>query len=136
MTVWRVLFACWITATTNTHSEYVILTAFPQQQWLNKRVSLLHYTCILPRAFDSYNKQLFDCRTLPGQRGTIGDIETELSFVRVKRSFKKEIKHYIKFVKLTLPGAQKKPAAEVIWTKKEGSGGMLEDAAKWGGGIF
>ena len=25
----RMLFACWITKTTNTHSEYVILTAFP-----------------------------------------------------------------------------------------------------------
>jgi len=30
----------------NTHSDYVILLAFPQQQWLCERASLLHYTCI------------------------------------------------------------------------------------------
>jgi hypothetical protein len=30
----------------NTHSEYVILTAFPLQQWLHKRASMLRYTYI------------------------------------------------------------------------------------------
>jgi len=34
--------ACWITETTNTHSEYVILTAFPQKQCLHERTSMLH----------------------------------------------------------------------------------------------
>ena len=29
MTVWRMRFACWVTKTTDTHSEYVILIAFP-----------------------------------------------------------------------------------------------------------
>jgi len=29
-----VRFACWISKATNTHQEYEILTAFPQQQWL------------------------------------------------------------------------------------------------------
>ena len=33
----RMRFACWITKATDTHSEYVILTAFPRQQWLYER---------------------------------------------------------------------------------------------------
>jgi hypothetical protein len=28
LTIWRMRIACWITKATNTHSEYVILTAF------------------------------------------------------------------------------------------------------------
>jgi len=32
MAVWRMRIACWITKATNTHSEYLILTAFPEQQ--------------------------------------------------------------------------------------------------------
>jgi len=36
-------FACWIPKATNTHSEYVILLAFPQQQWLRKSASMLRY---------------------------------------------------------------------------------------------
>jgi len=31
---------------TNTHSEYVILIAFPRQQWLHERASVLRYTYI------------------------------------------------------------------------------------------
>jgi len=31
---------------TNTHSEYVILIAFPLQQWLHERASMLRYTYI------------------------------------------------------------------------------------------
>jgi len=31
---------------TDTYSEYVILIAFPQQQWLHERPSMLRYTCI------------------------------------------------------------------------------------------
>ena len=38
--------ACWVTKCTNTHSEYVILTAFPLQQRLRERVSMLRYTYI------------------------------------------------------------------------------------------
>ena len=29
----RMRFACWITRATDTNSEYIILTAFPRQQW-------------------------------------------------------------------------------------------------------
>jgi hypothetical protein len=38
--------ACWIRSTKNTHSEYVILTAFPLRQWLHERASMLRYTYI------------------------------------------------------------------------------------------
>jgi hypothetical protein len=42
----RMRFACWITKATGTHSEYVIRTAFPRQQWLRERASMLRYTYI------------------------------------------------------------------------------------------
>jgi hypothetical protein len=35
----RMSFECWITMATNTGSEYVILVAFPRQQWLRERAS-------------------------------------------------------------------------------------------------
>jgi hypothetical protein len=35
-TAWHMRFACCITEATNTHSEYVILFAFPRQQWLHR----------------------------------------------------------------------------------------------------
>ena len=38
--------ACWIHKATDTHSEYVTLIAFPRQQWLCERASLLRYTYI------------------------------------------------------------------------------------------
>jgi hypothetical protein len=40
----RMRFACCITNATDTRSEYVIFTAFPWQQWLRERASML--TCI------------------------------------------------------------------------------------------
>jgi hypothetical protein len=46
MTVWRMRIICWIPKATNTHSEYVILIAFPLQQWLHERASMLRYTYI------------------------------------------------------------------------------------------
>jgi hypothetical protein len=44
----RMRFARWITKTTNTHTdtEYVILIAFPRQQWLHERTSMLRLTYI------------------------------------------------------------------------------------------
>jgi hypothetical protein len=42
----RMRIACWISNATDTHSEYVILIAFPRQQWLRERSSMLRYTCI------------------------------------------------------------------------------------------
>jgi hypothetical protein len=40
----RMRLACWITKATDTRSEYVILIAFPRQQWLRERASMLRYT--------------------------------------------------------------------------------------------
>jgi hypothetical protein len=40
----RMRFACWITKATDTHSEYVIIIAFPRQQWLRERTSMLCHT--------------------------------------------------------------------------------------------
>jgi hypothetical protein len=33
MKIWLISIECWIPKATNTHSEYVILIAFPCQQW-------------------------------------------------------------------------------------------------------
>jgi len=46
MTIWRMRIACWIPKATNTHSEYVILIGFPQQQWLRDGLSLLRYSTL------------------------------------------------------------------------------------------
>jgi len=37
----RPRIACWITESVGIHSEYVILIAFPGQQWLRERALLL-----------------------------------------------------------------------------------------------
>jgi len=42
----RMPIACWIPKAAYTHSQYVILTAFPLQEWLHERASLLRYTYI------------------------------------------------------------------------------------------
>jgi hypothetical protein len=39
--IWRMRIACWIFKVTDTHSEYVTLIAFPQQQWLYERATTL-----------------------------------------------------------------------------------------------
>ena len=41
MTIQRMLIAYWIPKATDTHSKYVIFIAFPSQQWLQERVSML-----------------------------------------------------------------------------------------------
>ena len=46
MEIWRKRIACWIRKRLQTHSEYVILIAFPLQQWLHERASVLRCTCI------------------------------------------------------------------------------------------
>jgi hypothetical protein len=48
-TIWRMRIGCWITNATNAKSDDVILIAFPLQQWLHGRSSVLRYThCTLP----------------------------------------------------------------------------------------
>jgi hypothetical protein len=44
MTTWYMRVACWIPKATNTHTDFVTLVAFPRQQWLHERASLLRYT--------------------------------------------------------------------------------------------
>ena len=46
MTIWCMHIACCIPKAINVHSEYVMLIAFPQQQWLHECASLLHYMCV------------------------------------------------------------------------------------------
>jgi hypothetical protein len=41
------LIACWKSKTRDTHSKYVFLIAFPQQDCLRERVSMLRYTYIV-----------------------------------------------------------------------------------------
>jgi len=41
MIIWVMRITCWIPNATNTHVEYVILIAFPLQQWLHARASVL-----------------------------------------------------------------------------------------------
>ena len=52
MAIWHMRFACWITVAIDIHLEYVIVIAFPLQQWLLEPAALLHYTyiaCFLSR---------------------------------------------------------------------------------------
>ena len=46
MAIWRMRIECWIIKATNTHSDYLILIAFPQQQWSYERASLLRYSTL------------------------------------------------------------------------------------------
>ena len=42
-------FESWITEATKTHSECIIIIAFPQQQWLHEHSLMLRYTYIASR---------------------------------------------------------------------------------------
>ena len=42
ITIEHMCIACWISKATNTCSKYVILIAFPLEQWLRECTSLLH----------------------------------------------------------------------------------------------
>ena len=44
MTIWRMKIESWKPKATNTHSQYAILIAFPQQQWLHEGATLLRCT--------------------------------------------------------------------------------------------
>ena len=46
ITTWRICIACWIPKSTNRHSKYVTLIAFPMQLWLHESVSMLRYRYI------------------------------------------------------------------------------------------
>jgi hypothetical protein len=45
-------FACWITTTTNTHSDYAIITNLRLQKWLRKRATILRLClCCCPPVY-------------------------------------------------------------------------------------
>jgi hypothetical protein len=46
LTIWQMRIACWIPKATNAHSVYVMVIAFPLQQWLHERVSVWRHTYI------------------------------------------------------------------------------------------
>jgi len=46
MTIWGTRIACWIPKATNTHSKYIIVIAFPLQQWLTRTLLNEHCTYI------------------------------------------------------------------------------------------
>jgi len=43
-TIWRMRIACWTPKAADTHSEYVIVFAFPLKQWFRERALLSCYT--------------------------------------------------------------------------------------------
>ena len=50
----RISFACWIPKATKEHSEYVILIAFPLQQWLHEGPQFCIYTHVKGMSFQVY----------------------------------------------------------------------------------
>ena len=43
MTVWCMCIECWVSKATKTHSEYVIIVAFPLEKWLRESALMLRY---------------------------------------------------------------------------------------------
>ena len=57
MTIFCTRIACWISKSTNTHSEYVILIAFPLQQWLREQANMSRFTYIARHAASHFAQQ-------------------------------------------------------------------------------
>jgi hypothetical protein len=61
MTIWRMQLTCWINKAEDTHSEYVLLIAFPLQQRFHERpqccvIRTIHYlSCFHIRVCGSRN---------------------------------------------------------------------------------
>ena len=81
MAIWRMRVACWVPKVAETHSEYVTLTACPQQQWSHERISVLGYThiaCLAHHHVDctfpqSLNPLVFCYAGRPADRPTLLD---------------------------------------------------------------
>ena len=69
-TIWRTRIECWIPKATNAPSEYVIIIAFPLQQWLHERASLLRNTYIFCLVYISCTLKKGSC-THPSAAGAI-----------------------------------------------------------------
>ena len=67
MTIWRIRIACWIPKATDTHSQYVIIIAFPLQHWLTRTdhnvelyiACLVCYSVLLYIAAETCRNQIF-----------------------------------------------------------------------------
>jgi hypothetical protein len=74
----RMRSAFWIPRATNTHSEYVIILAFPLQQWLKERTSMLRFTVIAFIVVISYYRYIskYVCGVIcsPGFRSLLSHI--------------------------------------------------------------
>ena len=44
--IWHMRITSWIPKAINTRAQYILLIAFPLQQWLRERASMLRYTYI------------------------------------------------------------------------------------------
>jgi hypothetical protein len=64
MAIWRMRNASWKPNATNTHSQYVILIAFPPQQWLHENASLLRSTYFAHHHAHSVFQVCASCRLL------------------------------------------------------------------------
>jgi hypothetical protein len=68
---------CWITKATDTHSEYVILIAFLQQQWLGE-IDLLLFLCLgLIGFFNDTFSALYDMRVYFRKGGGLWDFSLQ-----------------------------------------------------------
>jgi len=62
--IWRMRIACGILKATNAHTDCVILIAFPLQQWLYERASMLRYKYIVCPVVTNFSNSLKNRRTL------------------------------------------------------------------------
>ena len=58
MAIQHMRITCWIPKATNTHSQYVILTAFPLQQWVIERVNVRLYFTYIASLFISVDRSV------------------------------------------------------------------------------
>ena len=76
MTIRCMHISCCITKATNTHSQYVMLIAFPLQQWLGECASMLRYTYIVNRADHTFCTAVYlNC----GPRNTAVPLEVSMT---------------------------------------------------------
>ena len=82
--------ACWIPKATDTHSEYVIRIAFPLQQWLRERASVVGCTYIVSLSaqtnFRLVNKTTFGGRQRWGTLHCAEKASRQVQYVRSSTS--------------------------------------------------
>ena len=70
MTIWRIRIAWWVPKTANTHThthkqtECIIIIAFPLQNWLHERTSILCHTykaCLVINTADVISEKFQNC---------------------------------------------------------------------------